>query len=73
MMKGSVIRAIVLIAAAFVAFGARHPPKPSEVAVVARAVDGDTLELADGRKLRLLGVDTPELHHPRKPVEAFGR
>lgn len=71
MMKGSVIRAIVVIAAAFVALGARHPPKPSEVAVVARAVDGDTLELTDGRKVRLLGVDTPELHHARKPVQAF--
>lgn len=27
---------------------------------VSRAVDGDTLELADGRRVRLLGVDAPE-------------
>lgn len=28
--------------------------------VVTRIVDGDTLELADGRHVRLIGVDTPE-------------
>ena len=49
----------------------RQPPKASETAVVTRVIDGDTLELQDGRKVRLLGVDTPELHHPRKPVEAY--
>lgn len=29
---------------------------------VTRAIDGDTIELSDGQKVRLLGVDTPELH-----------
>jgi endonuclease YncB( thermonuclease family) len=29
-------------------------------AVVARVVDGDTVELASGRHVRLIGVDTPE-------------
>ncbi|WP_158628558.1 thermonuclease family protein [Saccharopolyspora rhizosphaerae] len=31
-----------------------------ERVAVSRAVDGDTLELSDGRRVRLLGVDTPE-------------
>jgi uncharacterized protein YceK len=31
-----------------------------EDAIVKRAVDGDTLELDDGRKIRLVGVNTPE-------------
>jgi micrococcal nuclease len=31
-----------------------------EAVTVARAVDGDTLELSDGRKIRLIGVNTPE-------------
>ncbi|WP_044338087.1 thermonuclease family protein [Rossellomorea aquimaris] len=31
-----------------------------EEVMVARAVDGDTLELEDGRKIRLVGVNTPE-------------
>ncbi|MCG3056924.1 thermonuclease family protein, partial [Escherichia coli] len=31
-----------------------------EQVLVARVVDGDTLELNDGRKVRLIGVNTPE-------------
>jgi endonuclease YncB( thermonuclease family) len=33
----------------------------SEVAVVASVYDGDTLTLRDGRRVRLLQIDTPEL------------
>ena len=29
---------------------------------VARIVDGDTFELSDGTMLRLIGIDTPEVH-----------
>jgi micrococcal nuclease len=35
-------------------------PPGAEPVAVKRAVDGDTVELADGRKVRYLGVDTPE-------------
>jgi micrococcal nuclease len=31
-----------------------------EQALVARVIDGDTVELADGRRVRYLGIDTPE-------------
>jgi micrococcal nuclease len=31
-------------------------------AVVSHVVDGDTVELDDGNKVRLIGIDTPELH-----------
>ncbi|MBI1952956.1 MAG: thermonuclease family protein [Candidatus Omnitrophica bacterium] len=48
-------------------------PYPSEEALVERAVDGDTVVLAGGRRVRYIGVDTPEIHHPRKPVEFMGR
>jgi len=41
--------------------------------VVARVVDGDTLVLDGGEKVRLIGVDTPETVHPNKPVERFGK
>jgi endonuclease YncB( thermonuclease family) len=45
-------------------------------ATVIRSVDGDTVlaRLLDGRveKVRLLGVDTPEVVDPRKPVQCFG-
>ena len=59
------------VAALVLTLLAKPAPRPSEVAVVKRVIDGDTLELKDGRKVRLLGVDTPELHHPKKAVEAF--
>jgi micrococcal nuclease len=40
---------------------------------VERVVDGDTFVLADGRKVRYIGIDTPETKHPQKPVECFGK
>lgn len=45
----------------------------AELATVKRVVDGDTIELNDGRKVRYIGVDTPELHHPTKGVQCFGK
>ena len=50
-------------------------PVHHETADVVRVVDGDTLEVfLDGepRIIRLIGVDTPETVHPRRPVECFG-
>ena len=38
-----------------------------------RIVDGDTIVLANGDRLRYIGIDTPETKHPQKPVEFFGR
>lgn len=43
---------------------------------VANVVDGDTIEVSiDGRlqKVRLIGMDTPEVVDPRKVVQCFGR
>ena len=39
---------------------------------VERVVDGDTLVVAGGHRVRLIGVDTPETKDPRKPVQCFG-
>ena len=39
---------------------------------VARVVDGDTIELSSGEKVRYIGVDTPETVHPRKRVQFMG-
>ena len=52
---------------------ARSQSELPERAVVARVIDGDTLELEGGEKVRLIGVDTPETVHPSRPVEAFGK
>lgn len=45
-------------------------------AVVTAIVDGDTIdvELVGGgaERVRLIGIDTPETHHPERPVECLG-
>lgn len=48
---------------------------------VTSVVDGDTIharvsgdgELAGEQKIRFIGMDTPEVHSPFRPVECFGR
>lgn len=40
---------------------------------VLRVVDGDTLIIAGERRVRLLGVDTPETKHPKLPPQPFGQ
>lgn len=40
-----------------------------ERAVSAEVIDGDTLALADGRRVRLLGINTPEIGRDGKPSE----
>ena len=44
-----------------------------EEAMVSRVIDGDTIVLATGEKVRYIGMDTPELVDPRKPVECFAK
>ena len=54
--------------------GQAHRTATAEWTVV-DVVDGDTVDVARGDTadtVRLLGIDTPETHHPRKPVECFG-
>ncbi|MEI6631975.1 MAG: thermonuclease family protein, partial [bacterium] len=34
--------------------------------LVKRAVDGDTLQLESGERVRLIGIDTPEMHESEK-------
>ncbi len=52
---------------------APHAAAPPRAAVkMRRVVDGDTLLLADGTRVRLIGVDTPESVKPDTPVEPWG-
>lgn len=49
---------------------------PAGVAMVERVVDGDTLRIAlagESKTVRLIGVDTPEVVDPRRPVQCFGQ
>jgi micrococcal nuclease len=45
----------------------------AEIYKVKRVIDGDTLLLTNGERVRLIGVDTPETKHPQRTVEYFGR
>jgi micrococcal nuclease len=64
--------AIVALLAAFF-----NPPDwgvtSGEFEYVQRVVDGDTLLLGTGERVRLIGVDTPESVRSNTPVERFGK
>lgn len=38
---------------------------------VAHVIDGDTIELINGQRIRYIGIDTPEEFDERKPVQCF--
>ncbi len=42
-----------------------------EAAIIKSVHDGDTVKLVDGRKIRLIGINTPELARSGKPEQAF--
>lgn len=50
-----------------------HPEDASPSFRVKRVVDGDTLLLENGDRVRLIGVDTPESHKSRKLTRDAGR
>ena len=55
--------------------GGRGAAGPAGEGQVVKVVDGDTIHvLVGGRreKVRYIGIDTPETHHPTKPVQCYG-
>lgn len=44
----------------------------SDSAVVSEVIDGDTIRLSSGERLRYIGIDTPETKDPRRPKECYG-
>jgi micrococcal nuclease len=52
------------------------PPAAQDLVAVTKVVDGDTIEVSlagENKKVRLIGINTPETVDPRKPVECFGK
>jgi endonuclease YncB( thermonuclease family) len=50
-----------------------RPASGRPTAQVARVIDGDTIELSDGRRVRYIGIDTPETVDPSQPVGCYGK
>lgn len=46
---------------------------PSEAVAIRHVIDGDTLELQDGRRLRLIGINTPEIGRRGLASEPFAQ
>jgi micrococcal nuclease len=46
-----------------------EPSPPPQAALVVQIVDGDTLMLAGGAKVRVLGIDAPELERDGRPAD----
>ena len=47
------------------------PVYQGKMATVVRVVDGDTIVLESGERVRYIGVDAPESRHLRMPIEPF--
>lgn len=81
--KASLLLTVLLLANAFrYELNAESKSQPliyyikSLQAVCTRVVDGDTIIVniaGQKERVRLIGIDTPETKHPRKPVQHFGK
>jgi micrococcal nuclease len=85
--KNPILRLLIVVVLSLAAYwGKSHwpvagqPATHSRVAagaeestLVERVVDGDTLVISGGDRIRLIGVDTPETKHPTKPAQPFGK
>lgn len=49
------------------------PGGETQLVKVTRVIDGDTIEIEGGERVRYLGIDTPETVNPREPVQCFGK
>lgn len=48
------------------------PFTAKQLVKVTRVIDGDTIEIDGGQKIRYIGINTPETVDPQSPVQCFG-
>jgi micrococcal nuclease len=74
-LRVGVVALLVVLAACGDNGSDRSPVTPvkGDATKVERVVDGDTIVVSGGERVRFIGVDTPETKDPRKPVQCFGR
>ncbi len=53
--------------------GCGPAPTADPTGVVRAVVDGDTIVVTGVGTVRYVGIDTPELHHPTKPLQRLAR
>lgn len=73
-----IVTVIFLLSVALISFINKSQIVPAENNfvgnfIVSKIIDGDTIELQNGEKVRYIGIDTPETLDPRKPVQCFGK
>ena len=52
--------------------GLFHSVKSLDLQEVVKVYDADTIEIRDGTKIRLIGVDAPEVESPYRQAESYG-
>ncbi|HET7720385.1 MAG TPA: thermonuclease family protein [Acidimicrobiales bacterium] len=77
---GAVLVLLIVAAGCAGAGGPAPTPAPATATlpagvdvVVRKVVDGDTLDVSGGERVRLIGIDTPESVAPDRPVGCFGK
>jgi len=75
MRKWFPVRQLALLATlvAFLAFGCEEDHAPAARLEIAKVVDGDTIHLVDGTKIRYIGIDTPEKNDKRPEVREMAK
>src|SRR4051812_13767337 len=62
--------AIIVLLGLVPTAGAAQPPTGGQLSRIARVVDGDTVNLTNGARVRLVQIDTPEVYYS---PECFGQ
>jgi endonuclease YncB( thermonuclease family) len=73
LLKKASLAGAFFVSAIWLSVAQAHCPTPSGLTsvVVQRVVDGDTLRLSDGRSVRMIGLNTPELGKQGRSDEPF--
>lgn len=70
MNKKSIVALVILIGSVFSTF---LPQGVDQSIRVKRVIDGDTVELSNGRHVRYVGVDTPEMNFKKGKPECYAK
>ncbi|HOS98169.1 MAG TPA: thermonuclease family protein [Deltaproteobacteria bacterium] len=72
MKRGGKLIVFLAVCASIVLLGIYHAVGSGNTARVSRVFDGDTIMLHDGTRVRLIGVDAPEMDSPYTVREPYG-